>query len=418
MQQSGYLKLLKSKDYVPFFISQVLTNLSDGLLAVAIVYFAIQLQASPWQLGVITFFVTLSRGFLGPLGGLISDRMNKKTYLIGIEICRTLLMAGAFVLYINDLVDIWGLMVIGTLVSTLFAISVPAAKAIIPKLVADHELQLANGLIQTVTWPAFFLGSGFLAIIITTGITAWTFLLVALAFLLSSILLLFIPLQATQPTSSGATTKLNMITELLQGYRELKSDSVIHARVWAYGIFTFFWRGTLQILIPLAVISTLNSPAWVYGALMFVNGVAELIANLVVGKMRFHKPLVFTFLCEILIGLGLLAIFAAFALPVPEVGVFIGVILIGIAAATIDIPLLTVIQKNVAEQNVGKVISYWFTIGSAGGALGNLFMGLYFEFVPIQIGTAILGAIVFVLGLQMMAWARRNNTFEMPVISG
>ncbi|MDO7634906.1 MAG: MFS transporter [Porticoccaceae bacterium] len=418
MQQSGYLKLLKSKDYVPFFISQVLTNLSDGLLAVAIVYFAIQLQASPWQLGVITFFVTLSRGFLGPLGGLISDRMNKKTYLIGIEICRTLLMAGAFVLYINDLVDIWGLMVIGTLVSTLFAISVPAAKAIIPKLVADHELQLANGLIQTVTWPAFFLGSGFLAIIITTGITAWTFLLVALAFLLSSILLLFIPLQATQPTSSGATTKLNMMTELLQGYRELKSDSVIHARVWAYGIFTFFWRGTLQILIPLAVISTLNSPAWVYGALMFVNGVAELIANLVVGKMRFHKPLVFTFLCEILIGLGLLAIFAAFALPVPEVGVFIGVILIGIAAATIDIPLLTVIQKNVAEQNVGKVISYWFTIGSAGGALGNLFMGLYFEFVPIQIGTAILGAIVFLLGLQMMAWARRNNTFEMPVISG
>ncbi|MFT5008064.1 MAG: DHA3 family macrolide efflux protein-like MFS transporter [Granulosicoccus sp.] len=418
MQQSGYLKLLKSKDYVPFFISQVLTNLSDGLLAVAIVYFAIQLQASPWQLGVITFFVTLSRGFLGPLGGLISDRMNKKTYLIGIEICRTLLMAGAFVLYINDLVDIWGLMVIGTLVSTLFAISVPAAKAIIPKLVADHELQLANGLIQTVTWPAFFLGSGFLAIIITTGITAWTFLLVALAFLLSSILLLFIPLQATQPTSSGATTKLNMMTELLQGYRELKSDSVIHARVWAYGIFTFFWRGTLQILIPLAVISTLNSPAWVYGALMFVNGVAELIANLVVGKMRFHKPLVFTFLCEILIGLGLLAIFAAFALPVPEVGIFIGVILIGIAAATIDIPLLTVIQKNVAEQNVGKVISYWFTIGSAGGALGNLFMGLYFEFVPIQIGTAILGAIVFVLGLQMMAWARRNNTFEMPVISG
>ena len=418
MQQSGYLRLLKSKDYVPFFISQVLTNLSDGLLAVAIVYFAIQLQASPWQLGVITFFVTLSRGFLGPLGGLISDRMNKKTYLIGIEICRTLLMAGAFGLYINDLVTIWGLMAIGTLVSTLFAISVPAAKAIIPKLVAEQELQLANGLIQTVTWPAFFLGSGFLAVIITTGIAAWTFLLVALAFLLSSILLLFIPLQATQPRAGGATTKLNMMTELLQGYRELKSDSVIHARVWAYGIFTFFWRGTLQILIPLAVISTLNSPAWVYGALMFVNGVAELIANLVVGKMRFHKPLVFTFLCEILIGLGLLAIFAAFALPVPEVGIFIGVILIGIAAATIDIPLLTVIQKNVAEQNVGKVISYWFTIGSAGGALGNLFMGLYFEFVPIQIGTAILGAIVFVLGLQMMAWARRNNTFEMPVISG
>ncbi|MGD8914095.1 MAG: MFS transporter, partial [Candidatus Thiodiazotropha sp.] len=384
-----------------------------GLLAVAIVYFSIQLDASAWQLGLITFCVTLSRGFLGPLGGLISDRMNRKYYLIAVEVLRTLLMFVAFLLFISEQLNIWGLAFIGTLVSTLFAISVPAAKAAIPKLVEEHELQLANGLIQTITWPAFFLGSGILAVILPIGLERFIFLIVAISFLMSSLLLLYIPKKdAARIESNSNNEKQSLWHELTQAYRELKSDSVIHARVWAYGIFTFFWRGALQIILPLVVISTLNSPAWVYGALMFVNGASEFIANLVVGKLKLKKPLVFTFSCEVLIGLGILTIFASFALPIPEIGIFIGAILIGVAAATIDIPLLTVIQKSVDERNVAKVISYWFTIGSAGGALGSLAIGVFFEFVEIKLGIAILGAFVIMIGVQLMLWANKNNQYE------
>lgn len=413
MERTGYLKLLKSPVYLPFFISQVLTNLSDGLLAIAVVYFAVALDASPWELGVITFAITLSRGFLGPIGGILGDRINKRTYLIGIEVIRTLLMLTLFVLYTMELTNIWGLMCFAVLVSTLFAISVPAAKAVIPKLVAEKELQLANGLIQTVTWPAYFLGSGFLALLLPLGLVESVFLIIALCFAGSCLLLLALPKLVSEPKEpSAAPQKSGLLNEILAGYTEMRSDSVMHARVWAYGIFTFFWRGSLQIVIPLMVLTHLQSPDWVYGALMFVNGAGEFIANLAVGKMNFRRPLVFTFLCEVLLGVGLLCLFTAFLLPIPEIGLLAGALVIGIAAATIDIPLLTVIQKNVAEKNVGKVISYWFTIGSAGGALGNLALGVYFEFVPIESGTFALGAGVLLIGLLLLAWARKANRYE------
>lgn len=59
----------------------------------------------------------------------------------------------------------------------------------------------------------------------------------------------------------------------------------------------------------------------------------------------------------------------------PEVALLAGVAMIGIAAATIDILLLTLIQTTVSSHNLGKAVSCWFTIGSAGGALGNLAVG-------------------------------------------
>ena len=159
------------------------------------------------------------------------------------------------------------------------------------------------------------------------------------------------------------------------------------------------------------MLTHLGSPDWVFGALMLVNGLAELVANLLVGKLRLRRPLVFTFLCEGLLGIGILCVALAFYVPVPEVALFAGVAMIGIAAATIDIPLLTVIQTKVSSHNVGKVVSYWFTIGSAGGALGNLALGFYYEVVPFAAGTAALGVALLAGGLVMMRWAQVKNVF-------
>ncbi|GAD89991.1 hypothetical protein VHA01S_031_00040 [Vibrio halioticoli NBRC 102217] len=411
MEKTGYLQLMKSRIYLPFLVSQILSNLSDGLLAVAVVYFAVVLEASPWELGVITFAITLSRGFLGPIGGVLSDRINKRTYLIAIEVIRAAFMLSLFVLYWYEMTNIWVLMSFGVIVSTLFAISVPAAKAVIPKLVTEDELQLANGLIQTITWPAYFMGSGLLALLLPLELVNYVFLVITVFFVVSFLLLLALPKQLQDTAPSNKESKPSLLVELLAGYQEMRSDSVMHARVLTYGIFTFFWRGVLQILIPLVVLTHLKSPEWVYGALMFVNGMSEFIANLVVGKLTLRRPLVFTFLCEGLLGIGVLLIASSFWLPLPEVGLLAGAFVVGVAAATIDIPLLTVIQKNVAEHNVAKVISYWFTIGSAGGALGSLIFGLYFEFIPIESGSLMLGIGLLLIGLVLLFWASKSKQY-------
>ena len=150
-QPIGYMNLIRNARYAPLLISHTQTNLSDGLLSVAVIYFANESGAGAAMFGVISFFVTLSRGLLGPVGGVLGDRMNKRTYLIGFEVIRTLLMAALFGLMLVGQTGIWSLMIFGVAISALFAISVPAAKSVIPQLVGKVELKAANALIQTVT---------------------------------------------------------------------------------------------------------------------------------------------------------------------------------------------------------------------------------------------------------------------------
>lgn len=48
----------------------------------------------------------------------------------------------------------------GAVVTSTYAVSKPASKAFVPGLVGKKQLTLANGLVQSVLWPCFFLGAG------------------------------------------------------------------------------------------------------------------------------------------------------------------------------------------------------------------------------------------------------------------
>lgn len=408
---SSYWPLLRAKGFSPFFYSQILTNLGDGLLSVSLIYYAVSIGSSAATLGLLVSAITLARGLLGPLGGVISDRMDRRRYVITLEVLRTVAVLCIPVLGLMGVLNVWSLAIIGVFISTLFAISVPAAKALIPELISKDRLQLANGLIQTITWPAFFLGAGALALFQGRYPPYTLFALIGGAFAISSMLLWLLPVAGKTQAPQARLTILVFFQELTRGYQALSVDRVMRARVWLYGVFTFFWRGTLQICIPLLILRHFESPQWVYGALMFANGAAELLANLYVGKTYFRRPIVFTYSCEILMGVGLLLMAVSLYLPLPYVWLFPAVILIGIAAATIDIPLLTVIQKQVAVEHTGKVISYWFTIGSCGGAAGSLLLGMLFNFLPVGVAILVTGGVCLGIGLLFFGWAWRHNTF-------
>jgi MFS transporter, DHA3 family, macrolide efflux protein len=403
----GYRTVVKVVAFRRFLGSQVLTNLSDGLFATAAVLVATTLDFSAAKLGVLVSLMTISRGFLGPVGGVISDRVNLKHLLVTTEVLRAAGAGLLFALLALGLGSFWVLVALGTLVSAGTALAVPATKSLIPRLVDKDELQLANGLVQAVTWPAYFLGSGVLALLVLAGLQSVAFLVVALFFVGSSTLLALLPERAGQRTR--VPSRSGLLREVADGYHELRTHPVMHTRVLTYGVFTFLWRGSLQVLIPLAVLTHLRSPAWVYGALIFVNGASELAANLVIGRLRLRRPLVFTFGCELVLGAALLGIAGSFQLPVPEVGLFLSVLLIGVAAATVDIPLTTVVQQQTDEQYLGKVMSYWVTIGSTGGAAGTFCFGLYYGLVPIQLGTLLLGLSVLALGALLLTWAGRRS---------
>jgi DHA3 family macrolide efflux protein-like MFS transporter len=401
----GYLHLLQSRRFLPFLVSQAMTNFGDGLFAVVVIYMAVKLNATSTELGIIAFCMAFPRGLLGPLGGVIADKTDRRRLLIGIESTRTAVLLLVPVASTLHLLDIWSVAALGAIVSALFSMGSPAAKAYIPKLVAPGELQLANSLGQAIVWPAYFIGAGVLALVGNKFAAADIFYVVALCFGLSLLALLVLP-RGERIAGTGQLSIGTIGHDLKLGYLILLENPVLHARVVLYGVFTFAWRGLLQVLLPLLVLRQMPEQIGLYGTLMLVNGCGELAANLVVGKIQFRRPLVQSFNGELIIGTAALLVAYCMAMPDPRYGLYAAVFLIGVAASMIDIPMFTVVQREIPEQHLAKVISYWFTIGSFGGAMGTLVCGYLLAYA--SIGTLCLagGAGLLLAGTGMLLWAR------------
>jgi MFS transporter, DHA3 family, macrolide efflux protein len=404
--KTGYRRLLRASTFRNFFFNQVLTNLGDGLLATGSVYAATTLDVPAWGLGLVGGALTIPKAVVGPLGGVISDRTDIKYLLVAGETLRVAAAGLLFAFFASGAGSLWLLVVLAGLASAVPGLAMPAAKSLIPKLVAADDLQAANGLAQAVVWPAFFIGSGLLAVVAVTGSSSLPFFVVGVLLSVSILALWRIPRQPRRAVGQRAV-KLSVRRDVVAGYQELRGEQVLHRRMVTYGLFTLFWRGTFLVLIPLVVLQHTHSTPLVFGSLTFVNGASEFVASLIIGRVTLRRPLVFTFACEILLGVSLLGILVSLQLPIPEIALFPSVVLIGIAAASIDVPLVTIVHQRIGEDNIGKVFSFWVTMGSAGGAAGALLFGLYFDSVPLGPGTLLVAVVAVLIGVAQLTWARR-----------
>lgn len=400
----AYHRLIFAPGFRQFFFSQVLTNVSDGVLSAAIIYFALKLGASGFELGVISFGIVLARGLIGPLGGVLGDRMQKKHLLVLMEAGRATIAAVAFLALLTQTATTTNIMALGIAAACLFAIAIPASKSLIPTLIPPENLQVANAAVMAITWPAFFVGSGLFSVFIALDAVELSVLFSALTFVISLVLLCFVPRSEAVPQGANET-RPSVWSDMALAYTELRSHRVLFFRVISYAVFTFFWRSAIQIVIPIAILVQSNAPEWLFGVVLFMSGFAELVANLVVGKLRLKEPLVFAFVCEVVLGLGLVFLGVSAFLPVPGAWLVIGAMCIGVSAAFIDIPLITSIQTSIRKENCSKAISYWFAIGAIGGATGSIVIGFLFDhvgFVPLTLG---MGAVAGIFGILSVIWA-------------
>ncbi|MBV8046483.1 MAG: MFS transporter [Paludibacterium sp.] len=402
----GYLALVRNPAFIPLLLSQAITNLGDGLFAVVLVCVAVKIGASPGQLGVITCGLALPRGVLGPLGGVIADRTDKKRMLLAIEWLRSGVMILIAVLGGIVGLNVWALALAGLVVSALYAAAAPAARSLIPLLVPDGQLQLANSMVQGITWPAYFLGAGLFALAQHALAPVHLFFLVLGCFALSSLVLMTLPSRG-RVTSTARLSSQQIVSDLVIGYRALRGHPVLYVRVMTYALYSFFWRGLLQVALPLLVLRALPLYASLYGALMLANGLCELVSNLVIGKIHVSRPLHIAYAGELIMGLAAWGMMLSAHFPQQVYGLYFAAVLVGISAALIDIPLMTELQRHIPQQHIGKVLSYWFSIGAVGGGAGSLICGLVLEHVALVPALISSGGLLGLFGVAMLMWYRR-----------
>ena len=382
-----------------FFTGQVGSNLGDGLQITAATFLALRIGASPFELGFVAFCGTFPRILFGPLGGALADRWDRRKVMIATDLIRCMVVLAIPTLYFTGLMNVWVLAALSFLLTSCSPFFLPASKALIPEIVGREKINLANGLLQTTIWPANFLGAGLIGPLQLVMDLPYAFFVNAGSYALSAATLWAMRVRPGE-TDESATSKPPLLDSMVDGYRALKIEKVLHTVVITYAAYIFFWRGLLQVGLPLYVSRELGGGAGLFGLLMAVNGGGELVSSLVVGKWRLKKPLAVAFSGQALFGMGMLGVAASsfVGLESAETVWLVGasIFLGGLALPVTDVPVLSTIQKRIPDEHVAKVFSYWNTLGAVGSALGTLLLGALFDVMPVTYGF-LAGAIVLIL---------------------
>ncbi len=175
---------LQSADYRFLFYNTVLAAAARWALMLARAWLVFELTDSTSAVAIVTFAGMAPFLFLGPLGGAMADRFDRRRLAIASEVLGVAFSATLGILVVTEVVATWQVVVLAILQGTSMAMVAPAQEALMPNLVDRQHLlnavalsglarhgsrvagPLAGGIVLATlgAGAAFFLSSGLLAL--------------------------------------------------------------------------------------------------------------------------------------------------------------------------------------------------------------------------------------------------------------
>ena len=219
-----YIDLLRrNRSFRQLWLGQVVSQMGDWFNTIALYAIILNLTGSGRDVGLLLVARFLPSFLFGPLSGVVADRFSRRTIMIVSDVLRALVVLGfLFVRRADQLWLVYVLTVLQLGFSTFFE---PAKTAAIPSIVEDRELVAANA-ISSVTWSVMLtLGAAIGGVITDWFGTDVAFILDALTYLLSAVLIgsIRVPKRKRRERQKLNLGRLLGITETIDGIRYVKN---------------------------------------------------------------------------------------------------------------------------------------------------------------------------------------------------
>ena len=241
--QSDQWHLLKTKRFLPLFLTQFLGAFNDNIfknaLIILITYSAIESSGLRPEI-----MVTVAAGiFILPFflfsatAGQLSDKENKAKIIHYIKFAEIFLMIGAAIGLFFESVSV--LLMVLFLMGTQSAFFGPVKYGILPDHLQENELIGGNALVETGTFISILLGTllGGLLILTDNGPTIISVLVISMALIgwLSS---LFIP--STKAAAPDIAIKFNFFAETFEIIQHVRKNPIIFRAILGISWFWLF----------------------------------------------------------------------------------------------------------------------------------------------------------------------------------
>ena len=294
MSSLGYIHLVKTnKNFRSLWFGQIISELGDWFNNVAVLGLAMHLTGSGLVVTAILLCRTVPSVFFGPFAGVFTDRLRRKTVLLGSDYIRALLALGFLV--VNSPGRVWMAYLFSALLTAVSIFFSTAKTAAIPELCEANQLTPANALTGSTTAVLQMAGGalgGFAAQWFGYNIA---FLLNALSFLGSAVFILRMRFaeRLLIRHSSPAQPEFSFLKEFRDGIVYIWKNAVVLGLVligmgWATG------GGAAQILFSVFAVDIYHSGDAGIGLLYSAGGLGIMIGATIANFYFRHLSFVVT----------------------------------------------------------------------------------------------------------------------------
>ena len=274
---------LRVRNYRVYFIGQVISISGTWMQGVAQAWLVLSLTGSGTALGLVSALQFLPVLFLGPLGGVITDRFDKRRLLLITQTAAALLATTLGLLVLFDLVRLWMVFALAAGLGFVNLVDNPTRQTFVIEMVGPEDLVNAVGLNSVIFNLARMIGPAIAGILIVTVGMAPCFLINATSYLAVIAALMMMRVSELrrapiQPRRPG---------QLMEGFRYVRSTPTLLTPLLMAAVM-----GTLayefQVILPLVAKFTFHGDAVTYGTMSAVFGAGAVTGGLLTAARRWH----------------------------------------------------------------------------------------------------------------------------------
>lgn len=223
----GYRDILRQKEFGKLMLASVITRFGDSLDAIAFTWLVYQVTGSAAWSGLIFALNRVPTILLQPFTGAAVERKNKKYIMVAADFIRGVVVALLAWSYVAGTINPWIMAIFTLVISTVEAFEMPAATALIPKLLDAEYYEFGMSLKSVVCTVVELIGTGLAGIIIGCFGVQAAILIDAATFFGAAFVELFLKVKENNRRKSGKEGVRQYFTDLKDGFLYMKDRRVV-----------------------------------------------------------------------------------------------------------------------------------------------------------------------------------------------
>ncbi len=420
---SSTKNLLKNWDFSALFFGGLISAIGSNFSYIATLFLVIHLsrhlplELAAQSVSFIYIFLMIPNVLIGPFSGVLVDRIDRKRLMAFAE------FLGAFTSFGLMLADTLGMVYALVFLSSFTRlIFQPAKGASIPRIVEIQDLVRANSLNQTVFQMSSLIGPALAGVTIAKFGIPTAFLIDGISYLVSFVMILSISTDLKPETDGKKLTLGKTIKDIKKGLKLTFGERVI-GFIMVFFLIAVGAIGMINPLLSFYLESTFNLGEEAFGFLISFSSVSGLLSAVIIsskGQIRNKVMMILTTFG--IIGAAMYLLGLAPSLGNPVLWLYVSMGLIGMVNVLISIPLSTLLQTLIANNDLGKVSSFMNTSLSIAQLSSGLVASYLVLFLTIDRLFQFLGIFLFVLTILGVSLAKLTGldtyaiTREMEIV--